>query len=767
MNNKQLYLLVVDDEESHREAIRRAFEASTLNAAIYTVGTLKEYREYIAAHPPDLALLDLNLPDGRAVEVLTHPSQAASFPILIITALANPKAAVEVMKAGALDYVVKSPEAFAMLPRTVESALREWNLLQEQKKAEEEVLKSEERHRTILLTAMDGYWMTDNQGHLLEVNEAYCQMSGYSAEELRAMQIHDLDANEIYDEVLAHLQITKEKGSSRFESRHRRKNGSIYEVEISAQYRPVDGGRYVGFLRDITERKRAEQALYESEERQRFAMEMSHIGVWELNLIDHSALRSPEHDRIFGYADLRPCWTYEIFLEHVLPEDRAMVDGKFQHAIETQSDWNFECRIRRHDGAERWIWAAGCHRLNATHQAYLIAGIVQDITDRKRDEFELLKMQKIMSVGTLAGGLAHDFNNIMMGLFGYIALTKDELPPGHAGLEHLVNAEKCLTRATRLTKQLLTFSKGGSPVKEDVSLGALVEETARFDLSGSNVQLVYQQADGLWLAKADKGQIQQAISNLTINAREAMPAGGHLYITLENAEFPEEVVPSLPTSLPSGRNIKITVRDEGVGIDSAYLDRIFDPYFTTKTSGHGLGLATNYSIITKHGGHIGVESELGKGTTFTIYVPASEALTLAQNGSSAAGGPSLKPASRILLLDDEEVILKIISRWINNAGCIIETTKNGRQAIDLYQQALKAGNPFDVIILDLTIPGGIGGLEVLKELLVFDPDVKAIVSSGYAEESVLSKFVFYGFRGALAKPYTKRELLEVLGRVLK
>lgn len=272
MNNKQLYLLVVDDEESHREAIRRAFEASTLNAAIYTVGTLKEYREYIAAHPPDLALLDLNLPDGRAVEVLTHPSQAASFPILIITALANPKAAVEVMKAGALDYVVKSPEAFAMLPRTVESALREWNLLQEQKKAEEEVLKSEERHRTILLTAMDGYWMTDNQGHLLEVNEAYCQMSGYSAEELRAMQIHDLDANEIYDEVLAHLQITKEKGSSRFESRHRRKNGSIYEVEISAQYRPVDGGRYVGFLRDITERKRAEQALYESEERQRFAM---------------------------------------------------------------------------------------------------------------------------------------------------------------------------------------------------------------------------------------------------------------------------------------------------------------------------------------------------------------------------------------------------------------------------------------------------------------------------------------------------------------
>jgi CheY-like chemotaxis protein len=351
----------------------------------------------------------------------------------------------------------------------------------------------------------------------------------------------------------------------------------------------------------------------------------------------------------------------------------------------------------------------------------------------------------------------------MMGLFGNIALTKAELPSDHPGRTFLKDAEKCMDRAVCLTKQLLTFAKGGEPVKKAVNLCSLVEESAKFDLSGSPIMLVYQNAPDLWLANADKGQIQQVLSNLTINARQAMLVGGHLYITLNNAELLSAAVPGLP----SGKYIQITVRDEGTGIDPKQIDQIFDPYFTTKSTGCGLGLATSFSIIMKHGGHIGVESVLGKGTTFTIYLPASEVQTLPQNGPPAAETPSLKPGTRILILDDEEYIRIVTTRWLKKAGGVIETAETGRKAIDMYQQALKAGNPFDVIILDLNIPGGMGGQEVLKEILMFDPNVRAIVSSGYAEGAEMSKYAFYGFKSAIAKPYTESELQGVLGKVLK
>jgi signal transduction histidine kinase len=240
-----------------------------------------------------------------------------------------------------------------------------------------------------------------------------------------------------------------------------------------------------------------------------------------------------------------------------------------------------------------------------------------ETTTQKRAEIELQKMQKMQTFGTLAGGIAHDFNNILMGLFGNIALAKTELPEAHPAFKPLEDAGKSMGRAISLTQQLLTLSKGGAPIKESLSLGSLCEEVARFDLSGSNVMLVLNQPADLWMAKADKGQIQQVISNLTINARQAMPNGGHLYITLENATLTDRTIPVLP----AGRYVRMTVRDEGTGIDPKSIDRIFDPYFTTKQTGSGLGLATTYSIIKKHGGRIEVASEFGKGATFTLYLP--------------------------------------------------------------------------------------------------------------------------------------------------
>ena len=441
------------------------------------------------------------------------------------------------------------------------------------------------------------------------------------------------------------------------------------------------------------------------------------------------------------------------------PDDRQRITDALR---ENGVCENFEAVFRRRDGR------AFCGLISAKifnlKDAPHVLSMTRDITDRKRMEDDLQKMQKLQSVGTLAGGIAHDFNNILQGLYGNIAFAKEDLPKNHPACVSLEEAEKSMGRAVRLTKQLLTFAKGGAPVKEDVDLGALVKGAAQFDLSGSNVSLVFRQADDLWQVHADRAQLQQVVSCLVINARQAMPDGGHLAITLENADLPQAAVPGLR----QGRFVKVTVRDDGPGIEPAVLGRIFDPYFTTRQTGHGLGLTTAYSIITKHGGHIGVESEPGQGATFTFYLPADASAQAPEAGQAAAERPAPAPSrpARLLVMDDEETIRELAARMLTPCGYSVATAPDGQEALGLFQGALEAGTPFDAVILDLTIPGGIGGKDVVKALLALDPDVLAIVSSGYAEDPVMADPAAYGFKGAAAKPYTAEALRAVVARVL-
>ncbi|MEA3428651.1 MAG: ATP-binding protein, partial [Thermodesulfobacteriota bacterium] len=373
------------------------------------------------------------------------------------------------------------------------------------------------------------------------------------------------------------------------------------------------------------------------------------------------------------------------------------------------------------------------------------------------------KAQKLKSIGTLAGGIAHDFNNILMGLFGNISIAKEKLSKNHPGFKFLEEAEKSMNRATRLTMQLLTFAKGGEPVKEDISIGTLVEEIVRFGLSGSNVMPVFEQAEDLWIAEVDKGQMQQVFSNLTINANQTMPDGGHLFITLENADISEDAVPNLN----QGKYIKATVRDEGTGIDQNHLGRIFDPYFSTKQAGSGLGLATIYSIINKHGGHIAVDSKLGKGTTFTLYLPASELQQAPETKQPAAKGSTMEQTARILVMDDEEIVREVVTAMLEKSEYSVETADGGKQAVEMYKQSMDAGEPFDVVIMDLTIPGGVGGKDAIRDILEIDPEARCIVSSGYADDCVMANYAEYGFKGIATKPYTVSDLREVLSQVLE
>ncbi len=382
--------------------------------------------------------------------------------------------------------------------------------------------------------------------------------------------------------------------------------------------------------------------------------------------------------------------------------------------------------------------------------------------ERKRAEEEIQKLQTLKSVGTLAGGIAHDFNNILMGLFGNITMAKLKLEQDHPAYSFLEKAEQSMERATNLTTQLLTFAKGGVPVKEHHEIDKLLHEVVRFDLSGSNVTPIFDLMDHLWIVEIDKGQIQQVFSNLTINALNAMPSGGTLKVSAQNISLAEGVI----VSLQAGRYVKIIFRDSGIGIDKKHLQLIFDPYFTTSQAGCGLGLATVFSIMTKHNGHIHVESELGRGTIFSLYFPASESQIKEQSKQPGARKLTPQKAGKILVMDDDEMNLEVASAMLKECGYSVVLTTDGEKTIELYKQSLISNEPIRAMILDLTIPGGLGGKETIKEILKLDPHATAIVSSGYSDDPVLATYADYGFKGVAAKPYDMKTLQRVLNKVL-
>jgi len=512
--------------------------------------------------------------------------------------------------------------------------------------------------------------------------------------------------------------------------------------------------------RMLADRKQAEEALKASEERYSAVFHEARDGIV---LIEAETGRiadcNPQFEEMTGrsLSDLRQMKIWEIRS----PDKVEMAEEKFHEIMEKGHGESIDLEIHKPDGAI--VPTEFVSKRVDFQNRNLVLSVARDITERKQAEETLQKMERLKSIGTLAGGIAHDFNNILLGLFGNIAIAKKDLPRDHPGLKSLEGAENSMNRAIGLTKQLLTFAKGGAPVTERIRLDRLVEEVIRFDLSGSNIKPVFKTADDLWLAEVDKGQIQQVLSNLTLNARQAMPDGGHLHVALENADVSGNAAPGLN----QGKYVRITVKDEGIGIDRKHLDRIFDPYFTTKEAGNGLGLATAYSIINRHGGCIRVDSQLGKGTTVTLYLPASKSQQLPETKQPEAKATTIHQTARILVMDDEEMIRDVVTEMLEISGYSIETADDGKQAIEMCKQSMESGNPFDVVIMDLTIPGGMGGKEAVKDIVKMNPETRVIVSSGYANDPVMANYAQYGFHGVVPKPYTYSVLMKVLDRVLK
>ena len=392
-----------------------------------------------------------------------------------------------------------------------------------------------------------------------------------------------------------------------------------------------------------------------------------------------------------------------------------------------------------------------------------VSVFLRDVTDRKRVEEERLTTGKLESLGTLAGGIAHDLNNLLTVISGNIGLAQIEAPGSPANLlSFLSRAGEAAQHAAQLSNQLLTFSKGGTPLKRVVSISDLVTQAAEFSLHGSNLRSDLDIQAGLWRSPVDPAQIEQVINALIINAREAMPSGGIVRVSARNLEI--DANSGLP--IRPGRYVQVQVADNGRGIQKRLVTKIFDPYFTTKSTGTGLGLSISYSVVKKHGGLLHLERTSADGSTFTFYLPATDS-------EPPVPEPTLENEifsfnhQRVLVMDDEAAIRDLTSELLGTLGYKVTTAPDGAEALKKYELAMRTGETFQAVILDATIRGGMGGVATMERLRDLDPNVTAIICSGYSDDAALAEFLTYGFRAALPKPFTRHELANVLQRAFE
>ncbi|MDD5285214.1 MAG: response regulator [Desulfuromonadaceae bacterium] len=637
-------ILVVEDDANHAELIQRSFEEAPAAYRLEIVGTIRDARMAIGRYSPSLILTDYRLPDGDGSELVVMA--AAEWPVIIMTSHGSEQVAVEAMKIGAQDYIVKSPEAFEALPRTVSFALRTWSLILARRHADDALAKAEKRYRALFTRAGDGIFIMSTDCILIEVNEAFARMHGYSPLEMQRMNLQDLDTPETSHCAPERIRRLLAGETLAFEVEHYHKDGRIFPLEVSASLITFGDESFIQcFHRDITERKRAE-------------------------------------------------------------DQRLHLEQQFHHA------------------------------------------------------------QKLESLGVMAGGIAHDFNNILTVILGHCYMAREDLITEHEYKAAFQKVESASNRAADLCRQMLTYAGKSPLVQTRVNLLSLVDEVAKMLHAAikKNISITLDLKQDVPQIKGDSGQIQQIIMNLIINAAEAIgDANGTIKILLTEAAFKADQaeVDTFGTFIKVGRYACLEVTDTGIGMDEETQKRIFEPFYSTKFTGRGLGMSAIQGIIKSHEGLLLLTTSPGVGTTFKVLFPLSETF----DGFVTAPAtliPFKKSGGTILLVDDEQALRNVGAALLNSMGFRALTAQDGREALEIF---FERGREIDVVMLDLLMPL-MGGIDTYHELRKTDTNIPILICSGYELESVAHVINNDQYAGFVPKPYKPDELQNVIVKMM-
>lgn len=631
--------------------------------------------------------------------------------------------------------------------------------LEVRRRAEEALALSEARYRSFIEATAQIVWGLDATGHARDDMANWRAFTGQSVDEVAGhgwMEVVDPAHREIlrgaFGAARAPQAITAEVNLRSYDGSYR-----CVAVRVLPLFNQQgDCQEWIAAGTDITREKTAADLL--EREKERLAVTLNSLGeaVVTTDVEGRIVLFNRVAQTLTGWSqkDALGCLLGDVF-SLVDVRSRTRLADPAAHVLKAgEVVGPTERGILSSQGGDERVVAYTAAPIR--DRASRISGAVivfRDITFQQKLEEDFLKAQKLESVGVLAGGIAHDFNNILTAVIGNIALAKMFTNLNDRLSHALGEAEKAAWRARGLTQQLLTFAKGGAPVKKPGSLGDLLREVVPFALTGSNVKCALSVRDDLWTLAFDPGQLSQAVNNLVINAAQAMPDGGLIHIDAENYDLRGQE----GVALPPGHYVRLTIADDGVGIAESHIDKIFDPYFTTKEGRTGLGLATTYSIVRRHEGLILVQSEEGRGARFEILLPAHGTRPLVPLASKMQRGQG-----RILLMDDEPSLLQVATALLCHLGYEVEGVSEGAEALARYEAASREGRPFAAVILDLTVPAGMGGAECVRRLRAVDPGVRALVSTGYYNDPIVADFARFGFCGAITKPYQLHELSEAI-----
>lgn len=635
----------------------------------------------------------------------------------------------------------------------------------DQKRAEIEVMESQDRFRAMVQNSTDIITILDLQGKFLFISPSITRILGYTESELVGRNafdyLHPDDHDSVFQEFMRLAASSTIVIAPEFRFRHA--DGHYVDLE-SIGNNLLNDPSIKGIVinsRDVTERKRAESA---------FALERERLNVTLQSIADGVISMGVELDVTFmnRVAEALTGWNQENARGRPIDEILTLLDEKSRRPYDITAPFFSDPGALDYNRQQILVSKLSEERLVETSCAPILREdgilegrvlVLRDIALRRKSEEELLKAAKLESIGVLAGGIAHDFNNIMTGIVGSVYIAKMLAGHDERVRKVLIDAERAAMRAKDLTHQLITFSKGSNPVKTVISLRDVILNSVSFILRKPNIKWETDIPEDLWAIEADENQICQVIHNLLINAEQAMPQGG--WIRIRCANVPGTSIVGLPVT--DKQYVMISIADEGIGIQDAFRDKIFDPYFTTKKSGSGLGLTTSFSIINRHNGFLTFDSTLMNGTTFHIYLPASPGKTPVRRSSDSE---VFRGTGRILVMDDDAIIIDVTCDALNMLGYEAVAVRNGEDAIRLYQNSLSNGTRFSAVILDLIIADGMGGAECNLELCKLDPDVISIITSGYSNDPILLNYPDYGFKAILPKPFNAEQLSALLHGLL-